>query len=60
MKIPNKVKIGGYLYSVQRPEKEYVSGNSVCVGMHDFSNQEIRVAKTGTKAYQDTVFIHEV
>lgn len=60
MKIPNKVKIGGYLYSVERPEKEFVSGNSICDGMHDFSNQEIRVAKTGTKAYQDTVFIHEV
>lgn len=60
MKIPNKVKIGGYLYKVERPEKEFVSGDSVCDGTHNFSNQEIKVAKEGTKAYQDTVFIHEV
>lgn len=60
MKIPNKVKIGGYLYTVDRPEEPFVSGTSVCDGIHDFARQEIKVAKTGTQSYQNTVFLHEI
>ncbi len=60
MKIPNKVKIGGYLYSIERPEEPFLSGDVVCDGIHDFVNQKIKVSKAGSKAYQDTVFLHEI
>ena len=60
MKIPEKVKISGYNYNVSRPEEAFVSGGSACDGLHDFSKQEIIVAKEGNMAYQQTVFLHEL
>ena len=61
MKISNKVKIGGYTYAVERPDEPFVaSGNVVCDGVHIFNEQLIKVAKSGSSAYQETVFLHEI
>ena len=60
MRIPETVKIAGYQYSVERPEEAFVNGESICDGVHNFSQQIIKVATTGTEEYQKTVFLHEL
>lgn len=60
MKIPNKVKIAGYSYTVERPERPFPNGDTVCDGLHLFTDQIIKVAKSGTNEYQNTVFLHEL
>ena len=62
LNITEKVKIGGYMYDVQRPEAPFPSADcsNVCDGEHNFSEQLIKVAFAGTKVYQDTVFLHEI
>ena len=58
--IPQKIKISGYDYKVERVERAFVSNGSACDGLHDFSKQEIVIAYEGNAAYQQTVFLHEV
>ncbi len=62
MNITEKVKIGGYMYNVQRPVAPFPSADcsNVCDGEHNFPQQLIKVAFAGTKEYQDTVFLHEI
>ena len=61
MNIPKQVKIGGFMYTVERPKNSFVSkeGNAYD-GEHRFSKKEIKVAKSGCKEYQEVVFLHEV
>lgn len=58
--IPQKIKVSGYDYKVERAERAFVSNGSACDGLHDFSKQEIVVACEGNAAYQQTVFLHEL
>lgn len=60
MNIPEKVKIAGYEYTVERPSESFSSESYVCEGVHIFGQQKIKVAKTGNQPYQDTVFLHEL
>lgn len=60
MKIPEKIKISGYNYTVERPQESFVDGLSVCDGIHDINNLLIKVARRGCPDYQNTVFLHEV
>lgn len=60
MKIPNKVKIAGYSYTVERPKESFPNGVTVCDGVHLFTEQIIKVAKSGSEEYQNTVFLHEL
>lgn len=62
MNITEKVKIGGYVYDVKRPDAPFPSAScdAVCDGEHNFPGQLIKVAFAGTKIYQDTVFLHEI
>ena len=60
MKIPNYVKVGGFTYAVERPDRPFASDNTVCDGDHNFANKTIRVAANGCPDYQDLVFVHEL
>jgi hypothetical protein len=60
MTIPDKIKIAGYTYEVDRPDNAFPVDDMVCDGVHDFNEQTISVAKTGNTAHQQTVFMHEV
>ena len=60
MKIPEKIKIAGYTYKIERPAEPFVSNLSACDGLHSFDTQTIKVSKSGNEAYQNTVFLHEL
>ncbi len=60
MKIPEKIKIGGFVYDIERPEQPFVSDSEALDGEHDFAEKKIRVAQRGCSEYQDVVFLHEV
>jgi hypothetical protein len=60
MNIPRYIKVGGFNYLVERPEEPFLSDSVLCDGDHNFINKIIRVAKNGTRDYQDLVFIHEL
>lgn len=60
MKIPEKIKIGGFAYDVERPEQPFVSDGAALDGEHDFAEKKIRVAQRGCSEYQEVVFLHEV
>ncbi len=60
MNIPNKIKIGGFTYNVERPEGPFVSGNTLLDGEHSFVDRTIKVSTTGCAEYQNVVFLHEV
>ena len=62
MKIPDRVKIAGYDYTVERFDESFTSadGTILCDGEHQGANQIIKVVNKGTEEYQMTVFLHEV
>jgi hypothetical protein len=60
MEIPKTVKVAGYNYQVEHCDSPFPVDSQVCDGAHTFSEQKIKVAKTGTAVYQRTVFLHEL
>ncbi len=60
MNIPEKVRVAGYTYEVQRPEGSFVDGTTACDGIHTPHETVIKVAQRGNAAYQNTVFLHEL
>lgn len=61
MKIINKVKIGGFLYDVERTDGAFVGeSGSVLDGEHSFSEKRITVSDSGCEEYQNVVFLHEI
>ena len=62
MKIPDRVKIAGYDYTVERFDESFPSSDrtSLCDGEHQAAYQTIKVVNKGTEEYQMTVFLHEV
>lgn len=60
MNIPNKIKVAGYEYTIERPSEPFASGTQVCDGIHKFSEQIIKIARAGNEVYQNTVFLHEL
>lgn len=60
MNIPKQIKVGGFTYHIERPDKPFASDNTVCDGDHNFANRIIRVAANGCPDYQGLVFIHEL
>ena len=60
MIIPNKVKVGGYVYDVLRPRDPFINNGVECDGLHDFSRATIKVTESGILDYQKTVFLHEL
>ena len=61
MRIPDKVKIGGFVYEVKREEKPFIGGGDELLdGEHSFAEKKITVSRNGCKEYQMLVFLHEV
>lgn len=61
MKIPKKIKIGGFTYNVERPEGSFVSATGDALdGEHHFAEKRISVGTLGCREYQNVVFLHEV
>jgi len=61
MRIPEKIKIGGFIYNIERPEGSFVSNAGVALdGEHSFSEKRISVCTRGCGDYQDVIFLHEV
>lgn len=61
MNIPEKVKIGGFIYNVERPDGSFVDASGAALdGDHRFAQKTIRVGTSGCGDYQDLIFIHEV
>lgn len=60
MNIPDKVKVAGYIYNVERPESSFLEDGSALDGVHRAADQVIKVVQSGTDDYQNTVFLHEL
>ena len=61
MKITEKVKVGGFVYDVERKQEAFVGKDgSALDGEHSFGDKTITVAKHGCKEYQQLVFLHEI
>lgn len=58
MKIPEKVKIGGYIYTVEFVD--VVSKEKNLMGEIDYNNQVIRIDKSYSRQTQEATFIHEL
>ncbi len=61
MKITNKVKIGGFVYDVERRNEAFVGKSGTALdGEHSYAEKRITVAVSGCKEYQEVVFLHEI
>ena len=61
MRIPDKVKIGGFVYDVKRTDEAFVGkSGSALDGEHYFAQKQITVGGNGCKEYQMLVFLLEV
>ena len=61
MKIIDKVKIGGFVYDVKRPESAFVGkGGTALDGEHSYAEKTITVGGNGCEEYQNLVFLHEI
>jgi hypothetical protein len=60
MFIPKRIKIGGFIYNVERPDESFISNFNILDGEHSFANHTITVAKVGSNEYQNVVFLHEI
>lgn len=58
MKIPRKLKVGGFVYSILRDEK--VSGHSDTYGTTHLGTQTINIAPDLNGAKTEATFLHEV
>lgn len=56
MKIPEKVLISGLWYTVERVDGTFLDGITACDGIHSYSEQLIKVVKSGSEHYQNIVF----
>ena len=64
MNILKQIKIGGFIYDVERPEGSFIGDNNnstyVLDGEYSFSKKLIKVGNNGCSDYQKMVFLHEV
>lgn len=61
MNIPSLVKIGGFIYDVERPKGSFVGDSGTALdGEHCFSQKSIKVGTNGCAEYQQVVFLHEI
>jgi len=61
MNIPKQVKVGGFLYNVERPNDSFVNSSGTALdGQHSLTEKTITVSARGCGAYQDLVFLHEL
>lgn len=60
MNISDKIKIGGYIYTVEHHDGLFPNGAAVVDGLHDATNTTITLSGEGNESYQDTVFLHEL
>lgn len=61
MKITEKIKVGGFVYDVEREKGAFVGQSGTALdGEHSFADKTITVAKHGCKEYQQLVFLHEI
>lgn len=58
--IPEKVKVGGFDYRVERVSGSFVSNGAALDGEHYFAEKTIKAGTNGCKEYQDLVFLHEL
>lgn len=60
MKIPDHVKVSGFVYKVIRTDDSFAVGSDVCDGVQCFHEQLIKVSNRGDAAYQQFIFLHEL
>ncbi len=61
MTIPNNIKVGGFVYDIERKEAPFAGSNgAVLDGEHSFGDKHITVSRSGCEEYQNLVFLHEV
>ena len=60
MKIPDKVKIGPYTYSVELTDGPIIVGGRECNGSIEYENLKIRILNKSAEQIQITTFLHEV
>lgn len=61
MTIPNKIKVGGFVYDVKRRTDAFVGSDGTALdGEHSFADKVITIGGNGCKEYQDLIFLHEV
>lgn len=58
MKIPNKIKIGAYIYKIKFSED--VANEGDCYGSTHHSTENIFIAPKYSQAKKETTFIHEL
>ncbi|MGN1138918.1 MAG: hypothetical protein ACI4RM_05670 [Ruminococcus sp.] len=60
MQITDKVKIGGFSFSVKRIDETFIVNGIECDGCCNKGEQIIKVSKTGSLEHQQMVFLHEI
>lgn len=61
MKISDNVKIGGFVYDIDRPPDAFPSQDGRLLdGEHCFCDKKIKVAHRGCTEYQQMVLLHEI
>lgn len=60
MKITDKVKVGGFVYDVERKDGSFVSDGIALDGAHQFADKKITLGANGCDEYQHLVFLHEI
>lgn len=59
--IPDKIKIAGFIYDVEKKDSSFVSESGAALdGEHSIRDKRITVAMEGCREYQELVFLHEV
>jgi hypothetical protein len=60
MKIPEKVKIGGFEYEIVKSEIVLNPENDACYGTHEFTTLRINIAEKYAGQVQKATLIHEI
>lgn len=59
-KIPDKLKIAGYDYTVIKKSESFVSDTQACDGLHNILDNTITINTDRPEQYRDTTFLHEI
>lgn len=60
MRIPEKIKIGNFVYDVEVTDYPILHEGMLCQGLCDSENQMIQLAADLTKQNMERVFLHEL
>ena len=60
MRIPEKIKVGNFIYDVEITNYPIICEGLVCQGLCDSENQKLYLSSDLTKQNLERVFIHEL